>query len=166
MSNHKKAFPVSSPAFGDGGGIPAQYTADGRNDSPPLEWGDPPGDTRSFALVCDDPDAPRGAFTHWLLWNLPADCRQLGSGVPPAATLDNGVRQGTNGFGRLGYGGPSPPPGPQHRYLFKVYALNTVLGLDGRSNRDQLLEAMRNHVIGEGILTGMYGRKPDGQGQR
>src|SRR5262249_58799069 len=80
MSNHK-TFKISSPVFGDGGLIPKDHTADGRNDSPPLEWGDPPSDTRSFALVCDDPDAPRGTFVHWVLYNLPADCRQLGSAL-------------------------------------------------------------------------------------
>jgi hypothetical protein len=159
MSNHKKAILIASAAFGDGGGIPLQYTADGRNDSPPLEWGDPPEGTRSFALVCDDPDAPRGNFTHWLLWNLSPEKRHLDTGMAPAVSVDGGARQGKNGFGRLGYGGPSPPPGPQHRYLFKLYALDTTLGLDGGANRDQLLEAMRNHVIAEGILTGMYGRK-------
>src|SRR5438067_1842354 len=157
MSNHKKPIPISSPAFGDGGGIPTQYTADGRNDSPPLEWGDPPADTHSFALVCDDPDAPRGTFTHWLVWNLSPDCRHLGSGLPPAVSVNGAVRQGKNSFGRLGYGGPAPPAGPQHRYLFKLYALDTALALDGGATKDQLLEAMRNHVLGEGILTGMYG---------
>ncbi len=159
MSNHKKAIPIASVAFGDGGGIPVQYTADGRNDSPPLEWGDPPAGTRSFALVCDDPDAPNGDFTHWLVWNLSPELRHLGTGISPAGSLDGGAHQGKNGFGRLGYGGPAPPPGPQHRYLFKLYALDTTLALDGRATRDQLLEAMRNHVLGEGILTGMYGRK-------
>src|SRR5947209_5195280 len=83
MSNHKKVIPIASPAFGDGGGIPVQHTADGRNDSPPLEWGDPPPDTRSFALVCDDPDAPRGTFTHWLVWNVSADRRHLTAGLTP-----------------------------------------------------------------------------------
>jgi Raf kinase inhibitor-like YbhB/YbcL family protein len=159
MSNHKKAIAIASAAFGDGGGIPVQYTADGRNDSPPLEWGDPPDGTRSFALICDDPDAPRGVFTHWVVWNLSSEKRHLDTGMPPAVSLDGGARQGKNGFGRLGYGGPSPPPGPQHRYLFKLYALDTTLGLDGGAGREQLMEAMRNHVIAEGILTGMYGRK-------
>jgi Raf kinase inhibitor-like YbhB/YbcL family protein len=159
MSNHKKAIPIASAAFGDGGGIPTQFTADGRNDSPPLEWGDPPTGTRSFALVCDDPDAPNGVFTHWLVWNLSPDLRHLSTGVAPAGSLDGGAHQGKNDFGRLGYGGPAPPPGPQHRYLFKLYALDTTLGLDGRANRERLIEAMHNHVLGEGILTGMYGRK-------
>jgi len=163
MSNHKRPIRISSPAFGDGGGIPVQFTADGRNDSPPLEWGDPPDGTRSFALVCDDPDAPRGTFTHWVVWNLPPACRHLGTGVSPADGVADGGRQGKNGFGRLGYGGPAPPPGPQHRYLFKLYALDTTVALDNGGTKDQLLEAMRGRVIGEGILTGMYGRKPDGQ---
>jgi Raf kinase inhibitor-like YbhB/YbcL family protein len=166
MSHHKKVIPISSPAFGDGGGIPAQYTADGQNDSPPLEWGDPPPETRSFALTCDDPDAPRGTFNHWVLWNLSPDSRNLGSAQPPSGSIDGGARQGKNSFGRLGYAGPSPPAGPQHRYLFKLYALNTVLGLNGGASKEQLLEAIRNHVIAEGILTGMYGRKTDGQANR
>src|SRR2546421_119899 len=82
--------------------------------------GDPPPGTLGFALVCDDPDAPRGTWVHWVLYNLPADLRQLPSAAPQSPTLPNGARQGTNGFGRLGYGGPSPPPGPQHRYQFKL----------------------------------------------
>jgi Raf kinase inhibitor-like YbhB/YbcL family protein len=162
MSIHKKAISIASAAFGDGGGIPAQYTADGLNDSPPLEWGDPPAGTRSFALICDDPDAPHGTFTHWLVWNLSPGLRHLGTGQPAAGSLDGGTHQGKNDFGRLGYGGPAPPPGPQHRYLFKLYALDTTLGLDGRATRDQLIEAMHNHILGEGILTGMYGRKIQG----
>jgi hypothetical protein len=161
MSNHKKAIPIASAAFGDGGGIPVQFTADGRNDSPPLEWGDPPAGTRTFALMCEDPDAPRGNFTHWLVWNVSPELRHLTAGVAPAVNLDGGLRQGRNGFRRLGYGGPSPPPGPQHRYLFKLYALDTALGLDGGATREQFLEAIRNHVLGEGILTGMYGRKKE-----
>ncbi|HEX4591561.1 MAG TPA: YbhB/YbcL family Raf kinase inhibitor-like protein [Gemmataceae bacterium] len=159
MSNHKKAIPIASTAFGDGGGIPSLYTADGRNDSPPLEWGEPPPGTRSLVLVCEDPDAPHGMFTHWLVWNLSPELRHLSAGQAAAGSLNGGIRQGKNGLGRLGYTGPSPPPGPQHRYLFKLYALDTTLGLDGGANRDQLLEAMRNHVVGEGILTGIYGRK-------
>jgi Raf kinase inhibitor-like YbhB/YbcL family protein len=161
MSNHKKTIPISSPAFGDGGLIPVQHTGDGRNDSPPLEWGDPPDGTRGFALIFDDPDAPRGTFVHWVLWNLPADSRQLGSAVPQTPTLPDGARQGTNGFGRLGYGGPAPPPGPQHRYLFKLYALDAPLPLDSGATKEQVLEAMRGHQLGEGVLTGMYGRKAD-----
>jgi Raf kinase inhibitor-like YbhB/YbcL family protein len=158
VSNHK-TFRVSSPAFGDGGMIPKEHTADGRNDSPPLEWGDPPPGTRSFVLICDDPDAPRGTWVHWVLYNLPGEQRQLGSAVPQAPALPNGVRQGVNSFGRLGYGGPAPPPGPQHRYQFKVYALDTPLPLDNGATKEQLLEVMRGHQLAEGILTGMYGRK-------
>src|SRR5439155_19245032 len=97
------AFPMSleltSPAFRDGQPIPRQYTADGGNLSPPLRWPDPPGDTRGFALVCEDPDAPRGTFTHWVLFNLPPESRELGEGVPPEATLPDGTAQGTNDFG-------------------------------------------------------------------
>jgi Raf kinase inhibitor-like YbhB/YbcL family protein len=158
MSNHK-TFRVTSPAFGDGGLIPKEHTADGRNDSPPLEWGDPPAEARSFVLICDDPDAPRGTFVHWVLYNLPAECRQLGSALPQTPTLNGGARQGVNGFGRIGYGGPAPPPGPQHRYQFKVYALDAMMPLDTGATKEQVLEAMRSRVLAEGILTGLYGRK-------
>ncbi len=160
MGNHRKLLRVASPAFGDGGLIPREYTADGRNDSPPLEWDDPPEGTRSFVLICDDPDAPRGTFVHWVLWNLPADGRFLQSAVPATPDLENGARQGVNSFGRIGYGGPSPPPGPQHRYQFKLYALDSPLGVPSGATKEQVLEAMRNHQLGEGILTGLYGRKP------
>jgi Raf kinase inhibitor-like YbhB/YbcL family protein len=149
---------VQSPAFSDGFAIPKDYTADGANASPPLRWSDPPEGTKSFALVCDDPDAPRRTFVHWVLYNLPAGARELPPGVPPDGTLAGGGRQGTNGFGRIGYGGPSPPPGPAHRYHFKLYALDAPLALDAGATKEQLLAAMRGRQLAEGRLTGVYGR--------
>jgi Raf kinase inhibitor-like YbhB/YbcL family protein len=157
------AIELTSPVFSDGFPIPRDYTADGRNDSPPLRWSDPPADTRGFALVCDDPDAPRGTFTHWVLFNLPPETRELAPGVTQASTLPNGARQGTNDFGRIGYGGPSPPPGKPHRYLFKLYALNTQLGLNPGATKDQVLLAMRDHQLAEGRLIGVYGREARGK---
>ncbi len=151
---------VQSPAFSDGFAIPKDYTADGANASPPLRWSDPPEGAKSFALVCDDPDAPRGTFTHWVLYNLPADARELPPGVPPDGTLPSGARQGTNSFGRIGYGGPSPPPGPAHRYQFKLYALDAPLPLEAGATKEQLLAAMRGRQLAEGRLTGVYGREP------
>src|SRR3989442_13996339 len=113
---------LTSPAFKQGAAIPREYTADGRNAPPPLRWTGPPDGTRGFALVCEDPDAPRGTFTHWVLFNAPAECRELAEGVPPETTLPNGTAQGTNDFGKAGYGGPPPPPRQPPPYFFKVYA--------------------------------------------
>src|SRR2546426_12557047 len=115
---------LTSTAFRDGQSIPTKYTADGRNISPPLAWTDPPAGTKSFALICEDPDAPRGTFTHWLAFNLPAESRELPEGLSAEATRPDGSLQGTNDFGKPGYGGPSPPPGKPHRYVFQLLALD------------------------------------------
>jgi Raf kinase inhibitor-like YbhB/YbcL family protein len=149
---------LSSPAFQEGGPIPQQYTGDGKDASPPLRWADPPEGTKSFALICDDPDAPRGTWVHWLLFNLPADQRELPEGVPAEVALDSEARQGNNDFGKVGYGGPAPPAGKPHRYFFRLYALDTPLDLPGGASRPQLLAAMKGHVLAEGQLMGQYGR--------
>jgi Raf kinase inhibitor-like YbhB/YbcL family protein len=149
---------LTSTAFQEGQTIPEPYTGDGRNLSPPLRWLDPPAGTKSLALICEDPDAPRGTFTHWVLFNLPAESRELDEGVPPESTLPDGTAQGTNDFGKPGYGGPSPPPGKPHRYVFKLYALDTRLDLGSGATKHQLLETMDGHVLAEGQLVGRYGR--------
>ena len=149
---------LKCPYFSEGFPVPKDYTADGQNASPPLQWGEPPAGTKSFALICDDPDAPRGTWVHWVIYNLPADVRQLGPAMPAEATLPNGARQGTNDFKRIGYGGPAPPPGKPHRYFFKLYALDALLSLAPGATKEQLLEAMRGHQLAEGKLFGVYGR--------
>jgi Raf kinase inhibitor-like YbhB/YbcL family protein len=123
-----------------------------------LRWSDPPPKTKSFALICDDPDAPRGTWVHWVLFSLPGDRRQLEEGVPAQEVLPGGAKQVTNDFGKVGYGGPAPPPGKPHRYFFKLYALDTLLELAPRVTKDQLVAAMRGHVLAEGQLMGKYGR--------
>jgi len=150
---------VTSTAFKEGQPIPAQYTADGKDVSPPLSWGGVPAGARGLALVCEDPDAPRGTWTHWVLFNLPADAGGLPEGVPPEAKLPGGATQGTNDFHKVGYGGPSPPPGKPHRYFFKLYALDTTLSLPSGTTRQQLQSAAQGHVLGEGQLMGTYGRE-------
>jgi Raf kinase inhibitor-like YbhB/YbcL family protein len=150
---------LSSSSFSEGFAIPVDYTGDGANVSPPLTWSDPPPGTVCFALVCDDPDAPRGTFTHWVLYNLPADTRELAPDVHPDFTLNSGARQGLNDFGRIGYGGPAPPPGPAHRYFFKLYALDGTLGLAPGATKAQLVEAMKGRQLAEGRLVGVYGRE-------
>jgi Raf kinase inhibitor-like YbhB/YbcL family protein len=149
---------VSSPAFSEGQTIPAKYTADGADRSPELHWGGAPANTQSFAVICEDPDAPRGTWTHWVLFNLPADTTSLAEGVPAEKELSGGARQGKNDFGKVGYGGPSPPKGPPHRYYFKVYALDTKLDLPAGANLAQVLAAIKGHLLAEGQLMGKYGR--------
>jgi Raf kinase inhibitor-like YbhB/YbcL family protein len=149
---------LKSTAFQQGSAIPREYTADGRNVPPPLRWTDPPAGTRSFALVCEDPDAPRGTFTHWALFNVPAEVRELTEESSQEAVLPNGAAQGRNDFGKLGYGGPSPPPGKPHRYFFKLYALDGLLGLEAGATKDQVLPALKGHVLAEGQLMGTHAR--------
>ena len=149
---------LSSTVFNEGASIPKQYTGDGKDISPPLRWSDPPPATKSFALICDDPDAPRGTWVHWVLFNLPGDQRDLEEAVPNQDVLANGAKQGKNDFGKVGYGGPAPPPGKPHRYFFKLYALDTPLNLAPGVTKSQLVAAMQGHVLAEGQLMGQYGR--------
>ena len=150
---------VTSTAFQEGGTIPRQCTADGKDVSPPLQWSGAPGNAKSFALICDDPDAPRKEpWVHWVLFNLPADAHEVAEGQPAEGTLPNGAKQGKNDFGKLGYGGPSPPPGKPHRYLFKVYALDAPLDLPEGATKQQVEQAMRGHILAAGQLMGRYGR--------
>jgi Raf kinase inhibitor-like YbhB/YbcL family protein len=149
---------LTSTAFQPGAAIPKQYTGDGADLSPPLRWSEPPTGTKSIALICDDPDAPRGTWSHWVLFNVPAQTRELEEGVPTSATLPSGAKQGKNDFGNAGYGGPAPPKGKAHRYLFKLYALDVVSELAPGVTRPQLEAAMKGHVLAEGQLMGTYKR--------
>jgi Raf kinase inhibitor-like YbhB/YbcL family protein len=151
---------LTSAAWREGQPIPAKYTGDGRDLSPPLKWHDPPENTQSFALICEDPDAPRGTYTHWVIFNIPSASRELPEGVPPEATLPDGAIQGKNDFGKIGYGGPAPPPGKPHRYFFKLFALDTHLDLKAGTTKPQLEKAVAgDHVLATGTLMGTYGRQ-------
>jgi hypothetical protein len=145
------SFSLTSPAFEPGQTIPVEYTCDGANVSPALRWTAPPGGTRSFALIMDDPDAPGGTFTHWTAWNISPKARGLKRGARPP-------REGTTSFGRAGYGGPCPPPGAPHRYVFKLYALRAVLELPAGARRPALEKALRGKVLRRATLIGRYGR--------
>lgn len=144
------AFTVTSPAFADGNPVPTQFTCDGNDAPPPLTLSDPPEGTRSFAVIMDDPDAPKGTFTHWLAYDIPAGKKEL------QATAGKTLR---NSFGRTGYGGPCPPPGHgAHRYYFTVYAVDVPsLELPGEK-RDDLEAALKGHTLGKARLTGRYER--------
>ena len=153
------AFELTSSAFKPGEAIPKQHTCDGADTSPPLAWADPPPATKSFALVCDDPDAPVGTWVHWVLYDLPATVRALPTGVASTPALGDGSRQGTNDFKKTGYGGPCPPRGGPHRYFFKLYALDTALGLAPGATKQALLRAMEGHVLAQAELMGRYARQ-------
>ncbi len=150
-------FELTSAVFARGEGIPSKYTCDGEDISPPLLWSDPPEGSQSFALICDDPDAPVGTWVHWVLYDLPAETRDLAEAVGPEADLAEGGRHGNNSWGRLGYGGPCPPGGT-HRYFFKLYALNAALDLAAGTSKEAVLQAMEGHVLAEASLMGTYGR--------
>ena len=150
---------LTSATFPPGGPIPRAYTCDGKDRSPALAWSEIPVETRSFALICDDPDAPRGTWVHWVLFNLPADAVELAPAVPRAPELPSGARQGVNDGGDVGYGGPCPPHGHgPHRYFFRLYALDTMLNLSPGLKRSELDVAMTGHILAEATVMGTYGR--------
>jgi Raf kinase inhibitor-like YbhB/YbcL family protein len=152
------ALTVTSTAFEEGGMIPVVHTCDGEDSSPPLSWSGVPDGTKSIALISDDPDAPRGTWVHWVLFNIPPDVTELPAEMPSDEKLENGAVHGITDFGRPGYGGPCPPGGT-HRYFFKVYALDTKLDLGPGAKKKDLLAAMGGHVLAEGQLMGRYSRK-------
>jgi Raf kinase inhibitor-like YbhB/YbcL family protein len=152
------ALELESTAFAPGKSIPARYTCDGEDISPPLQWNDPPPGTQSLALIVDDPDAPAGAWVHWVLYNIPAKSRALQEDISADAELPDSSRHGKNSWGRLGYGGPCPPGGT-HRYVFKLYALDTRLNLASGATKKQVLQAMRGHILAQAEMMGMYARR-------
>lgn len=149
---------VESSAFEAGGSIPIQHTCDGQDMSPPLSWSEPPAGAQSMALIMEDPDAPGGTWDHWVLFNVDATSRSLPEGVPPDQTVEGIGVNGSNSWRRVGYGGPCPPKGSEHRYFFRLYALDTDLNLTPGASRRDLEGAMEGHIIGEGQLMGLYGR--------
>jgi len=149
---------IESSAFKSGEVIPTKYTCEGVNVSPPLKWGPVPEGTKSFALIVDDPDAPLGTWVHWVIFNLPAATTELAEAIPAQKILNNGGKQGTNDFHKIGYGGPCPPSGT-HRYYFKLYVLNSPLNLDAGATKDQLLKAMEGHILLKTQLVGRYRKK-------
>jgi Raf kinase inhibitor-like YbhB/YbcL family protein len=138
--------------------IPAEYTCDGQDISPPLNWKNLPPGTKSLTLICDDPDAPVGIWVHWVVFNIPPEESGLAENVRPERELNNGMRQGNNDWRKIGYGGPCPPGGT-HRYFFKLYALDTELDLEPGATDKAVLKAMKGHILAEAQLTGKYKRQ-------
>lgn len=146
------AMKITSTDFGDGGNIPKRFTCDDQNVNPALQIAGVPAAAKSLALIVDDPDAPRGIFTHWLLWNLPPDLKEIVAGSTP-----NNAVQGRNDFGKTNYQGPCPPSG-QHRYYFRFYALDGAVKLTAGADRKALEKAMEGHVLAQATLMGRYAR--------
>src|SRR5215467_7352476 len=149
---------MSSASFSAGEMIPKKFTCDGPDASPKLNWTEPPAKTQSFALIMDDPDAPAGTWVHWVLFDLPADARELAEGVAKQEQLSSGARQGRNDFGKIGYGGPCPPPGNPHRYFFKLYALNAKLNLKAGATKADVEDGIKEHILAHAEMIGKYGR--------
>jgi Raf kinase inhibitor-like YbhB/YbcL family protein len=146
---------LTSSSFQDS--IPKAFTCDGDDSSPALAWDAPPAATQSLALTVVDIDAPRGSFVHWVLFNLPAQTRELRQGFPTQDQLPDGSRQGKTDFDKISYGGPCPPSGT-HRYVFSIYALDTKPNLPAGVTRERLEKAIAGHVLAHGELTGRYHR--------
>jgi Raf kinase inhibitor-like YbhB/YbcL family protein len=157
MDEQAMSFALTSSGFADRGIIPAKFTCDGANLSPGLDWHNAPPGTRSFVLIAEDPDAPSGTFTHWVLYDIPAAVSSLAEGQKPGWTGHSGL----NDFGRVGYGGPCPPRGHgPHRYVFTLSAMNVeTLGLVEGASRVQVEVRMRSHVVATTKLMGKYERK-------
>jgi Raf kinase inhibitor-like YbhB/YbcL family protein len=152
------AFAMSSMSFQNGGDIPRKFTCDGADVSPELSWSEPPAGTQSFALIADDPDAPSGTWTHWVLFDVPPATSSLAEGVSKIDELPGGERQGRNDFHKIGYNGPCPPPGKPHRYFFKLYALDRKLVLKPATSKQEVEQAMQGHILGDAKWMGKYQR--------
>jgi len=148
---------ISSPSFKNGEFIPRKYTCDGNDISPSLNWDKVPDGTKSFALICDDPDCPSMTWVHWVCYNIPSDLRSLPEGIPKDKQLKNGAMQGVTDFRRPGYGGPCPPGGI-HRYYFKLYALDTMPNPGPGATKSDIIKAMQGHILAQCELMGKYKR--------
>ena len=149
---------ITSTAFQAGETIPTRYSCDGQDISPALSWSGVPEGTQSFALILDDPDAPGGTFTHWVIFNIPAETLELEEARPTSPQLPNGALQGRNSFGAIGYGGPCPPQGTLHHYHFVIYALDETLDLTAGASKAQVLNAMQGHILAQAEIIGTYQR--------
>lgn len=153
----KMGIKITSSAFTDSGMIPSKYTCDGINVSPPLAWQTEANGIKSFVLICDDPDAPAGDWVHWIIYDLPAASREIKEDCNANRNLPDGALMGVNDFHKISYGGPCPPSGT-HKYHFKIYALDKILHLNAGATKRTILEAMRGHIVDQGLMVGKYKR--------
>ncbi|MHC4267525.1 MAG: YbhB/YbcL family Raf kinase inhibitor-like protein [Planctomycetota bacterium] len=148
---------IRSNAFNEGELIPLKYTCDGNDISPPLQWSQPPKETKSMVLICDDPDAPVGTWVHWVLYGLSPDTQELPEGISNEKEVLGGAKHGVNDFRKYGYGGPCPPGGT-HRYFFKLYAVDKAIEIEAGATKDEILNAINGYILAEGQLMGLYSR--------
>ena len=148
---------IRSSAFGEGELIPIKYTCDGGDVSPPLSWAQLPNETKSIVLICDDPDAPMGTWVHWVLFGLSPDTMELPEGVSNEKEVLGGAKHGLNDFRKYCYGGPCPPGGT-HRYFFKLYMVDTQVDLNAGATKNEVLSAIKGHILAAGQLMGRYSR--------
>jgi len=158
QKDNKMEIKLTSAAFKEGQPIPRQYTCDGLNVSPPLEWTGVPKTAKTVAIVADDPDAPAGTWVHWVVYDLAAENISLVENLPPTENLKAGGFQGTNDSRKIGYGGPCPPSGT-HRYFFKIYAVDSELPLKAGATKAEVEKAMEGHIVAQGQLMGTYSRQ-------
>ena len=151
-------FELTSSEFEDGGTIPRDFACTGANQSPELNWSEPPVGTQSFAIIFNDPDASSKGFVHWLVYNIPGDARSMPANVPSNPQIHDSAVHGSNSWGRTDYGGPCPPEGSTHNYVFSLYALDGMLNLDPGATKDELLAAMEGHVLAEVKLSAKFSR--------
>ncbi|MGB9978398.1 YbhB/YbcL family Raf kinase inhibitor-like protein [Methanobacterium sp.] len=135
-----------------------QYTCDGENISPPLSWNYESYDLKSFAVLCKDNDKHDGQFIHWIIFNIPRNNRELLTGLTDLKGLPRRTKEAKNSFGKIGYNGPCPPEGEEHRYLFRIYALDSMLDLENGVDKDQFLDTIQDHILDKGELIGVYRR--------
>lgn len=152
------ALEIKSSAFNNGAEIETRYSCDADNISPALSWSGAPQGTKNFVLICEDPDSPSKVWSHWVVFNMPASKTGLDEGMPTTGTFDDGTVQGINDFGKPGYFGPCPPPTGQHRYFFRIYAIDTTLDLDEGATRDIVLSAISGHILAQAEIFGTYQR--------
>lgn len=156
VPSSEAGFSLASPDFTNGEPIPARYTCAGEDIPPTLTWSDPPPGTRSLAFILDDPDAPVGTWTHWIVYNIPPEVRTMDKSFTPGMQINNvNVLFGMNSWGRQAYGGPCPPSGT-HRYIFQLFALDIMLGPKDKMTKDELAAQMQNHILGFIQIMGTY----------
>ena len=157
FTKEEKKMEITSSAFKHNENIPSKYTCDGDDFSPPLNISNIPEETKSLAIIADDPDAPKKTWVHWVIFNIPPDQKRLQEGIQSIKELPNEAIQGTNDFEKIGYGGPCPPSGI-HRYFFKLYALDTIIKLESGITKKELEEAIKSHILDQAELIGTYKR--------
>lgn len=154
----KMNLEIKSSAFINGAAIPKKHTCDGEDVSPSLSWDKIPAGTKSWALICDDPDAPVGTWVHWVIYCIPPETKSFPEAIAKNQVVFKSAKQGKTDFGKIGYGGPCPPKGKPHRYFFKLYALDFMPDWPAGRTKAEVMKGIEGHILAQGELIGKYGR--------